>query len=205
MEKIIKIQPIDNVFSLTWNVGPRCNYDCMYCPTKWHDKVTPHYTLLQLQDQWQRIFERSKNRGLLYKIVITGGEVTGNKDFIPFVQWLRDNYNQYIFKILMTTNGSATEKYYTKLFSLIDNISFSVHSEHIDENKFFKTLISIKIPAGKHIHVNIMDEFWNQDRIELYKSILNENQISFNINKIDYAQGTRTYPIIKGKLNLAES
>jgi organic radical activating enzyme len=205
MEKVIKIQPIDNVFSLTWNFGPRCNYDCMYCPTKFHNNITSHYTLLYLQNYWQNIFEKTKHRGLLYKISITGGEVTGNKDFIPFIQWLRDNHNQHIFKILLTTNGSATKKYYEKLYNLIDNISFSTHSEHIDEQKFFKTITSIKLPEGKHMHVNIMDEFWNQDRIELYKKILEKHQISYGVNEINYNHKIRDYPIFKGKLNLGKS
>jgi hypothetical protein len=45
---------------------------------------------------------------LQYKIAFTGGEVTANKDFLPFLEWLRDNYNKYLSQLLITTNGSAT-------------------------------------------------------------------------------------------------
>jgi hypothetical protein len=117
---------------------------------------------------------------------------------------LRENYNNHILKLLVTTNGSATLKYYTNLYQSIDNISFSVHSEHVNEQEFFDMIVALKnsIATDKFLHVNIMNEFWNQDRILLYQKLLNKHNISYNINEIDYSLQTRSIPIIKGKLNL---
>ena len=56
---------------------------------------------------------------------------------------------------------------------------------------------------GKHLHVNIMNESWNQDRIPAYTKLLAEHNISHNVNEIDYSVQTRSMPIMKGKLNLA--
>lgn len=176
----------------------------MYCDADIHDNVSPHKTLAELQNNWQDIYNKTQRPGRKYKISFTGGEVTANKHFLPFVEWLRGNYPD-IDKVLATTNGSATYEYYSRMFTVVDNISFSTHSEHMDEQKFFDTMIRLheNLPAGRHMHVNIMDEFWNRDRIPKYQEILNLHGISNMVNSIDYSKQTRTVPILKGKLNLA--
>jgi len=176
----------------------------MYCPTKWHDITSRQHTLAELQQYWKDIYSKSQHKNLKYKISFTGGELTSNRDFLPFVEWLRTKYQDSIFQILVTTNGSATTRYYTRMFEYVDNISFSVHSEHIDEQKFFNMIrdIKISIPDKKFIHVNIMNEFWNQNRINAYKLLLENLGVSYSLNEVDYSLRTRENPVIKGKLNL---
>lgn len=176
----------------------------MYCPPTFHNNVDKSYSKEKLIEAWESIYEQTSLKKLKYKISFTGGEISVNKDFLPFVEWLSSNYKNDIFKILVTTNGSASYRYYFGLFKFVDNISFSIHSEHIDEKKFFNTIIKLKnsITADKFLHVNIMNEFWNKDRIIKYVKICNQNKISYSINEIDYSVQTRTFPINKGKLNL---
>lgn len=202
---IIKVSPVNEVFSLTWEIGRRCNYDCMYCAPMWHDNTSKHKTLAELQTNWESIFAKTSNKNLKYKIAFTGGEVTANKDFLPFLEWLRANYTAHLFQVLVTTNGSASPAYYKKLFDAVDNISFSTHSEHFNESKFFDMVVKLskQVDHTKFIHVNIMDEFWNRDRIPAYIKILKDNAISHNVNQIDYSHQTRVVPIMKGNLNLA--
>ena len=203
--RVIQVFPTEQCFSITWELGRRCNYDCMYCGPQWHDNTSRHKTIDELKANWAEIYEQSKYLNLQYKISFTGGEVTGNRDFYPFVKWIRENYGPNIKQILLTTNGSATYKYYSKMFEVVDNISFSVHSEHIDEQKFFDTVIKLHSDIGrdKFIHVNIMNESWNQARIPHYVGLLKEHNISHNVNEIEYSYQTRTIPIMKGNLNLA--
>ena len=202
--RIIQVIPTDQCFSITWELGRKCNYDCMYCGPQWHDSISKHKRLSELKENWVSIYKQSQYLNLQYKISFTGGEITGNKDFYTFIKWLRENYGSSIKKLLLTTNGSATYKYYAKLFEVMDNISFSVHSEHINEKRFFDTVIKLhsNISRDKFIHVNIMNEFWNQERIPLYERLLKEHNISYNINEIEYSYQTRTIPIMKGNLNL---
>lgn len=202
--KVIQVEPTDNYFSINWQIGIRCNYDCMYCPPSSHDNTSKHHSLEKLQQAWLSIYEKTHHRNLPYKIAFTGGELTTNKNFLPFVNWLRTNYNKDIFKLLLTTNGSATYKYYSKLFEVLDNISFSIHSEFFDEKKFFDLVVKLKkaISNDKFIRVEIMNEYWNQERIPKYIELLNANEISYSLNKITYKYQTRTYPIMQGKLNL---
>jgi hypothetical protein len=105
---------------------------------------------------------------------------------------------------LLTTNGSASFNYYKKLFESVNNVSFSFHSEHANEKRFFDTVINLKnvIDQHKFLHVNIMDEHWNRDRIPHYVRILSDNNISYSINHVDYNIQTRTIPIFKGQSNL---
>lgn len=204
MPKIIKIEPVVSVFSITWNIGLRCNYDCMYCPPQFHNNNDPHASLTELQRRWLSILQKTSGRNLKYKISFTGGEVTANKNFLPLIQWMRNNYADRIYQILLTTNGSASKSYYAKLLNSVDNISFSFHSEHADEQKFFSMVIDLagNLPENKHIHVNIMNEFWNQDRIKKYVDLLNLHGVPNQVNEVNYALQTRPVPILKGKLNL---
>lgn len=203
MSNIYRVEPVEKVFSVTWNIGIRCNYDCMYCPSSLHDDHSKHVSLEVLKQRWQSIVDKTSNKNLPYKISFTGGEVTINKSFLPLLQWMRDSYQTQISKILVTSNGSASTRYYTEMFALIDNLSLSFHSEHADEKKFFNTVLALhqNLPDTKHLHVNIMDEHWNQDRIPMYQKFLTEHGISNAVNKIDYSVQTRSVPIMKGKTN----
>jgi len=205
IKNIIKIEPTIEYFSITWAITSRCNYDCMYCPEEFHDNSSKHYSPKELKLYWSDIVDKTKHLGLRYKISITGGEATTNKDFLPFLEWMRHDYTDSIGQILLTSNGSASVNYYKKAFSVIDNITLTVHSEHIDEKKFFDKVKILKKHADgldKVLHVDIMDEYWNSARILLYKPILESNNIPYSINQLRYDRGTRTYPIFKGKLNL---
>lgn len=204
MTKIIQVVPAPEYFSITWMLGSRCNYDCMYCHRDWHDMTSKPHDLELMKTAWKNIYEKSRDRALPYKISFTGGEVTANKNFLPFVRWLRETYDD-VSMILVTSNGSASLRYYKKLVDLVESISFSTHSEHIDEKDFFakvEALDPLMVRPKKSFHVNIMDEYWNRDRIPLYKSRLDSLGISNSVNTINYSYKTRDFPIMKGKLNL---
>jgi MoaA/NifB/PqqE/SkfB family radical SAM enzyme len=203
MNNIISIRPTEEVFSITWMLGCRCNYDCMYCPPEFHDKVSKHHDLVKLQEAWKTIYKQTSVKQLAYKISFTGGEVTANKHFLPFVSWLKENYN--ISSILITTNGSAGLKYYEKLTNYVDAISFSTHTEFMNEKVFFqkaKILNKLMVRPKKSFHVNIMDEYWAIERIKLYEQFCIKNQISFSINEIDYDKKTREEVLKNGQSNL---
>ena len=198
--KIVSVVPTEKYFSLTWKLTNRCNYDCMYCPPVWHNNTdNAMHSLSTLQNAWMKILEKTSHLELPYKISFSGGEVTINKNFLPFVTWLKQNYQDQIFSLLLTTNGSASQSYYSKLFESVDNVSFSFHSEHADEQKFFDTVLYLKntIGADKFLHVNIMNEFWNQHQIPHYVKLLQDNQVSHSVNEVDYKLQTRTVPIFK--------
>ena len=204
--KIIRVEPTTPMIALTWMIGSRCNYDCMYCPAELHDKTSRHPDLEQLKTAWQSFYQKTKDQQLPYKISFTGGEVTANKSFLPLIEYLTAGEFD-IGQLIVTTNGSASLPYYKKLARLVDAISFSTHSEFIDEKTFFDkvlTIDSMMIRPAKSFHLNIMNEFWNQDRIELYKSWCQSHNVGYSINTIDYGSQTRATPTLQGIYNLEQ-
>ena len=203
MNNIVKVVPNEKYFSVTWMLGRRCNYDCMYCPPIFHDTTSPHKDLETLQNAWQKIYNKTKYKNLKYKLSFTGGEVTANKSFLAFVQWLNLNFPMH--SLLITTNGSAGLEHYKKLAKELSSISFSTHSEFIDEKTFFekaKQLNKLMVRPNKSFHVNIMNEYWAEDRIKLYKEYCENNHISYSVNEIDYSRKTRDSTKNEGKYNI---
>jgi MoaA/NifB/PqqE/SkfB family radical SAM enzyme len=206
LEQLVKVEPTEQLFSVSWMLGSRCNYDCMYCPSELHDSTSQFLDLNTLKIAWQRIHSSSAYLNLSYKISFTGGEVTANKNFLPLLQWMRSNYSD-IQHIAVTTNGSASVNYYKKLAAEVESISFSTHSEFFDEAEFFIKVAEIErlmIRPEKSVHVNIMNEYWNQHRIVLYKQWLDKNNISYSVNEIDYSRQVRELVFQKGKQNIEQ-
>jgi len=204
MIPIVKVDPAEPAISLTWMLGSRCNYNCMYCPSELHDSTSLHPSLETLQTIWRNFYNKTHYQLMPYKISFTGGEVTANRSFLPLVSWLKDQYQ--VDKIIVTTNGSASKNYYLKLAKLVDAISFSTHSEFFNEREFFLKVQAVNdtmIRPQKSVHVNIMDEYWNQDRIKMYKDLLDINNVSYSVNAINYDVKIRDFPVQKGQLNLA--
>ena len=203
--KIIKITPTEDTFSITWMIGKFCNYECMYCPEELHSNIASHHSLDTLKTSWMNIFDTTKHLGKKYKICFTGGEVTANKNFLPLVEWLRSEFSDMINMILVTSNGSASLRYYTKLSDMITNLTLSTHSEFMDEAEFFKKCIALdKVMSDrkKTFHVNIMDEYWNIDRIPMYVDLLERNNINHSVNEIDYSHKTRDTHLRQGVINI---
>lgn len=185
---IIRVEPVPEHFSVTWMLGSLCNYDCMYCSADWHDTTSRAHDLETLQQAWRDIFDRSRHVDLPYKISFTGGEVTANKSFLPFAQWLRRQYGSSIAMLLITSNGSASLNWYQRAAEVVESISLSTHSEFMDEAEFFakaREINKIMPRPHKSLHVNIMDEPWNSDRTPLYAEFCQRHGISYSINSID--------------------
>lgn len=200
MHEIIKITPTEDVFSISWIMHIRCNYDCMYCPPSRHNNTDKLPELQELKSYWQQIFTKTKNLNKKYKLSISGGEPTINKNVLPFLEWLRQEFSNHIHHINFITNGSASKNYYLKLCKLVDSISFSSHTEFIDKSKFLEIISACSeymINSNKTCHVNIMDEFWAKDIVKELSNYCQLHQINFSISPIDYSFRTREFPLIK--------
>ena len=190
--KIIKIEPIEKFFFINWRLDIRCNFDCSYCSSEWHSLTAEQRSLEQFQSYWLKIYSKLTDLDKKIQISFTGGELTFNKNFLPFVKWLRENYHDKIESIGLSTNGSANSDYYLELIKYVDFISFSTHSEFFNERKFFENVLACCRAVqntAKTIHVNIMDEPWHRDRIELYSNFLSVNNINFSVNTINFTFG----------------
>ena len=61
---------------------------------------------------------------------------------------------------------------------------------------------AIMVRPQKSVHVNIMDEAWNQHRIPVYQAWLEQRGISHSVNTIDYTNQIRSMPVQQGVENL---
>lgn len=200
--KIVKITPIEDVFAITWNLHKRCNNDCMYCGEFLHDATSPVKSLEQLQSDWIQVYEKTKHVGKKYRISFTGGEPVINKNFMPFVHWLHENYNQYFNSMRLTSNGTASKEYYLKIFKDLTSITLSTHTESsvFDVDRFVDIAVACNAFAQqypeKSFMVNIMEEYWAVDTIKQLIDKLKHHNIRFSINRINYHRsGSRKYPV----------
>lgn len=201
---IVSVKPVEHNIIVAWHLHDRCNFDCIYCPEKWHSLTSGVKSLDELKSCWLEIYEKTKHRNLKYKISLTGGEVTLNQDLLPFVKWLVDTYRDQLDLIGMVTNGTANQQLYVELFEYLDWISFSTHSEFFNEKKFFDNVLGAKISTtgtNKTVHVNIMDEPWHKERIEIYKKFLDKCNINFSLSEIDWSMRIRDVAKINNNVN----
>ena len=206
MSAIVKITPIENVFSITWNLHKRCNNDCMYCGEFLHDATSPVKSLEQLQSDWLQVFDKTKHLNMKYKISFTGGEPVINKNFMPFVHWLQKNYSTYLNSVRLTSNGTASKDYYLKIFQDLTSITLSTQTESFmfDVDRMVDIAVACDGFAKQHpekfFMVNIMEEYWALDTIKKLIDKLKQNNIRFSLNRINYHRaGNRSYPIFTQK------
>jgi MoaA/NifB/PqqE/SkfB family radical SAM enzyme len=127
------------VFQVTWDTGRRCNYDCSYCPAHRHDNFSKHATLDELKNNVDFLYEYTdlymKYRN--HKVAnfgFTGGEPTVNPNFIPFAQYLKNQYDEkyadrWEAGFALTTNGAMSEKMGQAVMENFGHATVSYHAE----------------------------------------------------------------------------
>lgn len=193
----IAVDPSEDLFSITWNIGPRCNYSCSYCPPRLHDKSSAHKSLSEMQAIWQNIIHKTSHKNKKYKLSFTGGEVTVNPNFLDFLSWLNTEYSDLIANIGFTTNGSASKRYYLEAIEHVDYISFSSHFEFANKDKLKSNLLASHIKAiklKKNIFVNVMSENLQRESVDDLLSWCRNYKIPHSEMKIhwgDHAEARR--------------
>jgi MoaA/NifB/PqqE/SkfB family radical SAM enzyme len=141
-----KVNP-DIVFSygsntfktIIWDLGRRCNFACWYCSKNSHNNFETHKNYEMLEAAFNNI-NKNWMFGERTKFVITGGEPTVYKDYLPFVQMLKEKNHV----VHTTTNGSNTPKYYSELAEVSD-IVFSIHLNYVKQfgiDKFVNAVLA---------------------------------------------------------------
>lgn len=133
------------VFQVTWDTGRRCNYDCSYCPVHRHDNFSAHATLESLKNNVDFVYEyidlyMSHRHFKEANIGFTGGEPTVNPNFIPFAQYLKQQYEEkyadrWRCGFALTTNGAMSEKMGKAVMENFGHATVSYHAESNDKLK----------------------------------------------------------------------
>ena len=182
------------VFQVTWDTGRRCNYDCSYCPAHRHDNFSPHATLEELKANTDFLFEYIDTYMQYrdYKVAnigFTGGEPTVNPNFIPFIQYLKSQYEgKYASKwqagFALTTNGAMGEK---MAQAVMENFGHATVSYHAESNQKLKDQVRDRIKqfyteGPKHnftVSVNVMFHAAYFDECKDLCSYLDEVGVSY--------------------------
>jgi len=188
---IVKVEPVNKNFKITWFLEKACNYDCSYCGDDRHfmmDKHTTFKSLEMLQQHWLTIHNQLKHTNDVVDIHFSGGEVTLNKNFIPFVKWIRENFD-YIDVLGLTSNGSASKKYYKELIKYITHLTFSTHTEFFNEQKFFDLVTYIHEENNNVLYIQLMNEEFNpNNRANIYSSYLEKIGVPFTVMDINFPE-----------------
>jgi len=182
------------VFQITWDLGRRCNYDCTYCPVTRHDNFSPHASLDELKSSVNFVYSyidlymqyRKEDRA---SISFTGGEPTVNPNFIPFVKYLKEAYDEkykdrWQNALTLTTNGAMSQK---MAQAVIDNLSHVTVSYHAQSNQKLKDQVRDRILQFKkaedngnfRINVNVMFHAQHFDECKDLCEFLQEHDVKY--------------------------
>lgn len=117
-----------------WEIGRRCNFDCSYCWSWIHNNTEAHKTLDELMTATRNI-EQNFTKGATVNFIISGGEPTANKDFLPWLRYL----NSCGHHISLHSNGSRKPEYYEEIIQYGD-LNLSVHFEYYDRERFVRVV-----------------------------------------------------------------
>lgn len=142
-----------NVLRIEYMLGNTCNQKCNYCfpgsnegDIDWPDFQTVKRNLKKVLDHYKQ------NGKTVFNIFFVGGEPTLWDDFLPLVEWLKQNY-ECILEI--STNATRGIIWWTRAGRVIDHVNISVHHEYAKQGKISK-LADFLYQAGVFVNVDVL-------------------------------------------------
>jgi organic radical activating enzyme len=186
---------------ITWDLGPRCNYDCSYCPSHRHDSTSKHAKIEELKNGAKFLFkymglQASFRNNRDFHISFTGGEPTVNPDFIKFAEYLREQREHYKDEfnvhLTLTTNGAMSKKICQ---SVIDNFSHVTVSYHCEADDKLKQQVLDRINQfhgniGMNVNVMLHADYF--DECVKISDYLTQKEIKFIPRIIGDEPGSRS-------------
>jgi sulfatase maturation enzyme AslB (radical SAM superfamily) len=162
----------DQTVVVNWCLGNTCNYSCSYCPEGLHDGSYPWTELSVIQTFCQNMISHYRDRlksQLFFEF--TGGEVSLYRDFIPLIQFLREQNAM----VAMISNGSRRIDWWQKARPFLNHICLSFHAESADP-EHFKNVVRF-LNETVTVHVNVMMHPQKFDVCtEMAKWVVNANE-----------------------------
>lgn len=170
MIKTTAIRNINNeMFSVIWDTGRRCNYDCTYCEATRHNNTSPHKPLDEFVDtfkfikRWHNTYNSRRLNSTGMYINFTGGEPTANPNFWNLVDYIKQQPGSCTLGL--TTNGAWAKKYSAKIIKDFNSVTVSYHAEahvslkeNVIENIIELSKSNINLQVNVMLHVDYWDE-----------------------------------------------
>lgn len=183
---MIKTTAIDLVnkppFSVVWDTGRRCNYDCSYCESTRHNNFSPHRSLEELTKtydfikQYSAIYNEYRTDPLVTNINFTGGEPTNNPNFWGLLDYIKSQPEES--HLGMNTNGAWGQKYTKDIVKYLDWTTVSYHAEAADslKEKVVDNILLLHNSEGIHLNVNLMlhVDYWDEC-VRVYEKLKSNN------------------------------
>lgn len=161
-------------FSVVWDTGRRCNYDCTYCEATRHNNYSKYKTLeeyietFEFIKEWASIQNSYKAGNYGVNINFTGGEPTSNPALWKLIDYIKNKEPSY--SLSLTTNGAWGKTFSSNIIENVDGITVSYHAEsHENLKKLVIDNILTLYAAGKRLQVNVMlhVDYWDET-VEVY-------------------------------------
>lgn len=163
-----------DAFTITWNTGRRCNFDCSYCEDTFHNNYSRNRDFEDFKktfdfvQQWTGLYNSKRDEPLRATISFTGGEPTVNPAFWKLLEYIRSQPGDYYLGL--TTNGAWGHKHTEKVIKHVDSVTISYHAEADQKmkNRVLTNALKIK-EAGLRLQVNLMMHMDHWDEcVEVY-------------------------------------
>jgi MoaA/NifB/PqqE/SkfB family radical SAM enzyme len=166
-----------DVFSVVWDTGRRCNYDCTYCESTRHNNYSKHKSLdeyittFEFLDKWVKIYNNNKIHKTNTNINFTGGEPTANPNFWDLIDHIKKYDNSY--HLSLTTNGAWGEQYRQKIIDNFGGVTISYHAEADQKQKdrVIENILALsKTNLWFQVNVMLHVDYW-EETVSLYERL----------------------------------
>lgn len=176
-------------FSVVWDTGKFCNYDCTYCEAAHHNTYSKHKTFeefvhtFEFIREWSSTYNSNRKTPARTGINFTGGEPTANPNFWQLMDYIAEHEPEY--ELSLITNGTWGKEFSRKIIDTFDSVTISYHAEgkaNLKERAVQNILLLHESPI--HFQVNLMlhVDHWDEC-VELYV-MLKERGVTVNLRPI---------------------
>lgn len=156
-------------FSVVWDTGRFCNYDCTYCEATRHNNFSKHKSLEEFLrsfafiQQWTNLYNERRIVPASTSINFTGGEPTANPNFWPLLDHIESQDEKY--DLSLTTNGAWGPKFSKRIEETFNSVTISYHAEaaqHLKDRAVENILrlheSSVNLQVNMMLHVDYWEE-----------------------------------------------
>jgi MoaA/NifB/PqqE/SkfB family radical SAM enzyme len=184
-------------FLLDWEITLRCNLDCSYCGSMYHDNSTQHPPLseclktIDFMFEYVNIYMQNKPKWAKEVILnVYGGESIFHPDIITIYETIREKYkkfeNDWTLTVQTTTNLVAGKSLINKLKDKIDYWTVSYHTEANQKQKtqFRNNILNLKAAGATVRVIVLMNPSHFDDAISMIE-FCKENKVDYLPRQLD--------------------
>lgn len=188
MNKIYKIETVNNILVVDWILSNVCNYKCSYCTpdSNGGDQYWPDIENCEIAIK--RITEQSTHDHRIYTIL--GGEPTVWKNFTKLAQIIKQTDPNSIVNIL--TNASRTLNWWNRTKQYLDKVSISFHHEQADVDHIIEVVNLIKDDCQTNIQM-LMDINHFDKCVAIFEKLRENTTVPIQIKKLQTEFGKHNW------------